>query len=153
MAYLTRPKAVFGILVAASVLGAAGPVTARPAAGESKKPKAPAGEYDAKFVRMEVPKKVQTDEVFKVVIVMRNTGARSWGPANDAHGLLRSVPPNNKTWGTDFIIQRQGTNCKPGQEFSYTSYLRAPHAPGEYSFQWRLTKRNGGAVFTSRLSM
>ncbi len=79
---------------------------------------------------------------------MRNTGTGSWGPRNDAHGLLRSLdPPNNKTWGTDFIIQRQGTNCEPGREFSYTSYLRAPHQRGKYTFQWRLTKRKGGAAF------
>ena len=145
------------VIVAVSFLGAAAGMTARMAAvaeagqattGESKKPGTSAPEYDTKFVRMEVPKKVKTDEVFKVVIVMRNTGTRSWGPANDAHGLLRSQdPPKNTTWGTDFIIQRQGTNCEPGQEFPYTSYLRAPHTPGEYSFQWRLTKRKGGAVF------
>ena len=143
------------VIVAVSILGAEAGMRARIAAaaeaekapaGERERPKAP--DYDAKFVRMEIPKKVTTDQVFKVVIVMKNTGTRSWGPDNAAHGLLRSQdPPNNTTWGTNFIIQRQGTNCKVGKEFSYTSYLRAPHAPGKYSFQWRLTKRKGGAVF------
>ena len=132
------------LTVAAVAIVAVSLLAAAAEAGEATT----APEYDAKFVRMEVPKKLKTDEVFKVVIVMRNTGTRSWGPANDAHGLLRSQDPTkNTTWGTNFIIQRQGTNCKVGKEFPYTSYLRAPHTPGEYSFQWRLTKRKGGAFF------
>ena len=157
MVLMAELRVVSAMLVAAGVLAAGTGMTARPAvAGEAgqaatggtQKPKEPAPEYDAKFVRMEIPRKVTTDQVFKVVIVMRNTGARSWGPDNDAHGLLRSQdPPNNTTWGTNFIIQRQGTNCKVGQEFAYTSYLRAPHAPGTYGFQWRLTQRKHGTFF------
>ncbi len=154
MVVMTRLRVVSSMLVAAGVLAggtgmAAGlAVAAEPATRGTEKPEEPASDYDAKFVRMEVPKKVATDQVFKVVIVMRNTGKRSWGPDNDAHGLLRSQdPPNNTTWGTNFIIQHQGTNCKVGEEFAYTSYLRAPNAPGEYSFHWRLTKRKGGTFF------
>ncbi|HUU22224.1 MAG TPA: hypothetical protein VM389_06775, partial [Phycisphaerae bacterium] len=109
-------------------------------AGEADKLDPVAG-YDAQCVKVVVPKEILTDEVFRAVIVMRNTGTQSWGPENDRHAYLRSQTPlDNNTWGCNFIIQGQGTNVPPGGEFTYASYLKAPGTPGEHVFQWRLAR-------------
>ena len=69
-------------------------------------------EYDAAFVKMIVPDKVASHEVFPVTIAVRNTGPRTWeGPSV----RLRSIsPPNNRTWGTDYVLITQGTAVKAG---------------------------------------
>ncbi|MGB2819994.1 MAG: NBR1-Ig-like domain-containing protein [Phycisphaerae bacterium] len=114
--------------VAALMIAAAG------LAGEAR-----AGtDYDAAFVRMDAPDRVTVHEVFTVKIAMRNTGTKPWGgwPIR-----LRSVNPrNNKTWGTDYILIAQGTRVAPGQEYTFTSRLRAPAKPGRAGFQWQLCK-------------
>ena len=125
--------------VTAMVLGAA---VAAPmaSAGEAAKPDPVAG-YDAKCAKVVVPKKLLTDQVFRAVIVMKNTGQQSWGPANDRHAYLRSQTPlDNNTWGCNFIIQGQGTNVPVGGEFTYASYLKAPPKAGKHVFQWRLAR-------------
>ncbi len=105
----------------------------------------PNAEYDAKFVKMEVPKTVVADQVFSVKITMKNTGTATWKEARDIlPSSLRAVSPdNNKTWGTDFIIQGQGTMVAPGKEFTYVANLRAPSEPGKHVFQWRLHSTPG----------
>lgn len=103
---------------------------------------------DAAFVRMsELPKKLLAGEVFEVSITMKNTGSQAWGPEIPKHSILLSQTPADKsTWGTSFIIQGQGKTCKPGEEFTYTSWLRAPLTPGEHVFQWGVALREGPAA-------
>ncbi len=137
--------AKLGWAAAAIVLGAgAGARQAGQAQGPGG---AEAPEYDAAFVKMsQLPEKLLTDQVFKAAITMKNTGSRSWGPEIKDHSVLRSqAPPDNTTWGTYFIIQGQGTACRPGEEFTYASSLRAPSTPGEYVFQWRVARMDRGA--------
>lgn len=65
-------------------------------------------EFDAKYVKMEVPKQVLTDQVFLAKITMKNTGSQTWKEANRSHACLRSQDPqDNMTWGTNYIIQGQ----------------------------------------------
>ena len=129
------------VAVAAAIVLCASAAVPTAAADADKAPGAAPGTYDAACVKVEVPKKVLTDEVFRAVIVMKNTGTQSWGPANEKHAYLRSQEPlDNLNWGCNFIIQGQGTNVQPGAEFTYASYLKAPATPGEYVFQWRLSK-------------
>jgi hypothetical protein len=102
-------------------------------------PEAPGPEWDARFVKMTVPKRLLTDQVFPVAITMKNTGSQTWREGRDIRPTtLRSQDPEgNTTWGTSYIIQGQGTSVAPGQEFTYRSNLKAPSRPGEYAFQWR----------------
>ncbi len=103
-------------------------------------------EYDARFVSMEAPKQVLTDQVFAVKITMKNTGSKAW--EGQAHAHLRSQdPPDNTTWGTHFILQGQGTSVAPGAEKVYQSQLKAPGTPGEFRFQWRLVQSQQGTLF------
>jgi len=120
-------------------------VRAQDAGGPAAPAKAPG--HDARLVKMtELPKKLLTGQVFRVAITMKNTGARSWGPEIPKHTVLRSqAPPDNTTWGTYFITQGQGTNCKPGGEFTYASWLRAPSTPGRYVFQWQVARMDRGS--------
>jgi hypothetical protein len=111
--------------------------------------------WDAKYVGMEVPKSVLTDEVFAARITVKNTGSAAWAgiPYSDhaqPHPVLYSQDPErNKVWGTDFAYLGQGLEVKPGREFAFASHFKAPSAPGEYSFQWRLARRtrDGKLIF------
>ena len=95
-------------------------------------------EYDAAFVTMIVPDKVASHEVFPVTISVRNTGTRTWeGPSI----RLRSIkPPNNRTWGTDYVLIAQDTAVKAGQEYTFRSHLKATADLGKVSFQWQVCK-------------
>jgi hypothetical protein len=106
-------------------------------------PKAAA--WDAKYVRMDVPTTVTANQVFAVKITMKNTGTETWKEARDIipSSLRSQSPDDNDTWGTNYIIQGQGTVIAPGQEFTYKSHLRAPGQPGKYVFQWRLHGKPG----------
>ena len=126
------------VVMAAGLLG----VTVQQARSEEAQP---APEWDAKFVAMQVPKRLVADQVFRARITMRNTGTQTWREGRDlVPTTLRSQDPDaNTTWGTNFIIQGQGTTVAPGQEFTYHSNLKAPSAPGEYVFRWRVSGKPG----------
>jgi len=105
-------------------------------------------EFDAKYVKMEIPKQVLTDQVFLAKITIKNTGSQAWKEASRSHTCLRSQDPqDNLTWGTNYIIQGQGTEVKPGEEFTFTSNLKAPSTPGEAGFKWRAAKATDGVFF------
>jgi hypothetical protein len=101
-------------------------------------------DYDSGFVDMVVPDRVLAHEVFPVTITMRNTGTQAWEgwPVR-----LRSVhPPNNRTWGTDYILIAQGTAVKAGETYAFRSYLKAPATAGKVNFQWQVC-RDGESWF------
>ena len=99
--------------------------------------------YDAKFVKIDVPKKVITEEVFLAKITMKNSGTQEWGPDNDKHAYLRSQEPaDNTTWGANFVPQGQGRTVPVGTEYTYSCWFKAPSKPGQYVFQWRLARGN-----------
>ena len=105
---------------------------------------AAAAAFDARYVRMEVPAKLLTDQVFLAKITMKNTGSQAWG---DGMKLRSQDPPDNTNWGTSFIIMGQGRSAKPGEEFTFTSYLKAPAAAGKFAFQWRVAKIKDNEMF------
>ena len=124
---MSRHRAQIALAVAAVIVAAA-------AAGQPKaRP-----DYDAAFVRMAVPRKVIACQVFAVTITMRNTGRKPWGgwPIR-----LRSVhPPNGLPWGTEYILIAQGKSVEPGQEYSFTSRLRAAGKARQVGFRWQVCK-------------
>ena len=130
------------ILLPAVLLGVllAGPLpAAEPSAATS---------WDARAVRVEVPERLLTDQVFLAKITMQNAGSIAW--QGDSQPVLHSQnPDDNHTWGTHFIYMRQGNSAKPGEEFTFVSYLKAPGTAGEHSFQWRLGRRtpDGKTIF------
>ena len=123
----------------APAAAATGPATATASATQA------IPELDAAFVSMKVPKTLKVGEVFRAEIVMRNTGSLAWKPIWRQQGtetvLLSQDPQDNKTWGTSYIIQGQGTEVAPGRDFKYVSGLQAPAKPGAYTFQWRVKAR------------
>ncbi len=103
---------------------------------------------DAGYVRMEIPAKVLTDQVFQAKIVMRNTGSRAWREDKGTHTRLRSqYPDDNMTWDTNYMIQGQGVNVEPGAECVFTSNLKAPEEPGTHVFRWRAALAAGDRAF------
>src|SRR5574340_1819329 len=107
-------------------------------AGLMGSPSPPKPGYDAAFVRMSAPESVRTHEAFPVTITVRNTGAQTWEGA--AIRLRSTDSANRSAWGTDYILIAQGTTVKPGEEYAFRSYLKAPAAAGKVSFQWQLRK-------------
>jgi hypothetical protein len=54
---------------------------------------------------------------------------------------LRSINPKTNTiWGADYILIAQGTLVRPGTEYTFRSFLRAPALPGQQSFQWQVSR-------------
>ncbi|MHC4716044.1 MAG: hypothetical protein ACYS5V_03685 [Planctomycetota bacterium] len=139
------------LLVIAAIIPAAATLEPVAAGTEGQTRAAPAATspraLDAAFVKMsELPRKLLAGELFQVSITMKNIGSQAWGPEIPKHTVLRSrAPADNTTWGTHFIIQGQGTACKPGDEFTYRSWLRAPEVPGEYVFQWSVVRMDRGS--------
>ena len=126
---MTRYGLLAGLVLAAAIGAEARADAAAPQA---------APDYDAAFVDVEAPEKVTAHAVFRVAITMRNTGARPWGswPLR-----LRAVsPPNNTRWGTNYILVAQGRSVKSGQEYTFSSRLKAPARAGKAVFQWQLCK-------------
>ena len=78
---------------------------------------------DARHVKTEAPSKVVTDQVFKASVTMKNTGGRPWG---DGIKLRSNDPVDNMNWGTTFIYLGQGRGCKPGEQITFSSWLKAP---------------------------
>ena len=99
---------------------------------------APKSDYDAAFVGMKVPDKVITDQVFPAAVTMRNTGTKAWWC--EAVRLRSVNPQDNLNWGTSFILIRQGFSVKPGTEYVFSSYLKAPGKAGKVTFQWQVNK-------------
>lgn len=94
---------------------------------------------DAQLVSCLVPNSLVTDEVFQAEITLKNTGTKTWGQneGQTAMTLVSKGPDFNTIWGTYFIIMGQGNMVKPGETFTFTSYLKAPNTPGRYDFSWR----------------
>jgi len=103
-------------------------------------------DLDAAFVKMTVPDKLVTDQVFHARITMKNTGTKNWAEREGFVRLYAVAPDHNSTWGTSGIILGQGRKIAPGATHTFDSWLRAPSKPGEYVFQWRVGKHVGGKL-------
>ena len=86
-----------------------------------------------------LPDRLLTDELFKVEITMQNNGTTTWGNAVEKTKVTMVSKNNNfnMNWGTYFISIGQGNNVAPGASFTFWSWLKAPHEPGDYVFSWQ----------------
>ncbi|MHC4179290.1 MAG: hypothetical protein ACYSWU_17390, partial [Planctomycetota bacterium] len=53
----------------------------------------------------------------------------------------------NRNWGANFIYLGQGRGCRPGEQITLRSFLKAPSTPGKYVFQWRMARNSDDAMF------
>jgi len=87
------------------------------------------------------PFSVAADHAFVVDIVMKNTGAFTWGgdrsTGQHAATLMTREPDHNTVFGTFMIAGGGGT--KTGEQGTYHSGLRAPAQPGDYTMKWQLS--------------
>ena len=112
---------------------------------QAAQPDAAATEWDATHVGTDVPATVVADQVFVAKVTMKNTGTRAW---SDALKLRSQEPLDNTVWGTSFIYLGQGRSCKPGEEITFSSNLKAPGRPGKYGFRWRMARNQDGSMFS-----
>jgi len=102
---------------------------------------------DSEFVDQEIPlEPVEPDSTFDVSITMENTGCVTWSAAG-GHMLGSQNPQDNGRWGTQRIYMGTGHTVEPGQTYTFTATLTAPHVPGLYDFQWRMTEGAGYGWF------
>ena len=90
----------------------------------------------------DAPVQLVTDQVFRLAIVVKNTGSATWGQVYDAGQrgatFMSRGPDYNETFGTFFLSPNQGSLVSPDATFTYDVSLRAPAAPGEYTMIWQL---------------
>lgn len=99
---------------------------------------------DARHVKTVAPSRLVTDQVFEASVTMKNTGSRPWG---DGMKLRSYGPLDNMNWGTPLIYLGQGRGCEPGEQITFSSYLKAPSRPGKYVFQWRTARNEDDVTF------
>ncbi|MES2161416.1 MAG: NBR1-Ig-like domain-containing protein [Pseudomonadota bacterium] len=91
----------------------------------------------AQFVSQTVPATMVAGQAYTVTVVMKNSGASTWIASNQFR-LGSQSPFDNTVFG----IQRVElpSSVAPGAQASFSLSLKAPAAPGNYVFQWRMVE-------------
>ncbi|MCL2060509.1 MAG: hypothetical protein FWH01_15905 [Oscillospiraceae bacterium] len=96
---------------------------------------------DAPYEIGSAPVSLETDEVFTMSIVMKNTGTETWGQyLNDGErgsSFLSRNPDYNDTFGAFCLSAGQGQHTLPGENFTFNVSLRAPAETGDYTMIWQ----------------
>jgi glucose/arabinose dehydrogenase len=106
-----------------------------------------AASRNAAFVSQSVPTAMTAGQSYNVSVTMRNTGGTTW-TANALYRLGAINPYDNFTWGGNRVGLAAGDVIAPNQTKTFTFTVRAPTAPGNYNFQWRMVQ-DGVAWFGS----
>src|SRR5262249_43459518 len=96
----------------------------------------------AAFVSPSVPPAMTAGQSYDVSVTMRNTGGTTW-TANALYRLGAINPYDNTTWGGNRVGLAAGDAIAPNQTKTFTFTVRAPIAPGNYNFQWRMGTSTG----------
>jgi hypothetical protein len=90
----------------------------------------------------DAPVALVAGEVFAFSVTLKNTGTAVWGQfireGERGATLLSRNPDYNEDFGVFLISPGQGSRVQPGATFTYSTRLRAPSAPGEYTMTWQL---------------
>ncbi|MDP9352113.1 MAG: NBR1-Ig-like domain-containing protein, partial [Chloroflexota bacterium] len=91
---------------------------------------------DAAFVSQNVPATMVAGRKYKVSVMMRNSGTKTWTPAGQYHALGSQSPQDNQLWGLNRF--KVPTSVPPGGEITFAFEVTAPSTPGTYDLQWRM---------------
>ena len=92
----------------------------------------------ATFVSQTPPPAVMTPgQTFRVEVRMRNSGRSTWTSAA-GFKLGAQDPADNANWRLGRLAVPN--TVAPGQEGVFAFDIRAPQAPGEYRFKWRMVR-------------
>lgn len=94
---------------------------------------------DAHYVSQDLPIALQPDRTYTFHITMQNTGARTWVAGGPTPVRLGSQDPQDNTlWGTHRAALP--ADVAPGAFVTIPVTITAPHAPGTYTFRWRMVQ-------------
>jgi hypothetical protein len=94
----------------------------------------------ARFVSQSVPAAMTAGGTYAVSVTMRNSGTTVWTRAYQ-HKLGTQNPQDNGLWtGGTRVYLGPEESVAPGQEKTFSFGVKAPSAPGSYSFQWRMVQ-------------
>jgi hypothetical protein len=96
---------------------------------------------DARFVVQNVPATMVACQLYSVSVTMRNAGATTWSDAG-GYQLVAQRPQGNCGWGVSGVPLPSSTSVLPNGQVEFKFYVIAPTMPGNYTFEWRMT-RNG----------
>ena len=91
---------------------------------------------NASMVTQAVPSSMVVGALYNVSISMRNTGTTTWYGAT-GHRLASVTPLMNTTWGLS-RVELPTSQTGPGNTATFNFQVRAPSAPGTYTFQWQM---------------
>ncbi|MFN7131105.1 MAG: NBR1-Ig-like domain-containing protein [Myxococcales bacterium] len=99
-------------------------------------PSAPANA--SSFVSQTVPTTVAPGESFVAKLTFKNTGTATWTSSGGY-----AIHAADSTWGGNRVsLTGSTTSVRPGAEYTFGFYAKAPTTPGTYRFQWQMG-RNG----------
>lgn len=103
----------------------------------------PGVERAARFVSQTVPARMPPGATYRVQLRFANTGWRTWR-AVDGVRLGVQMPMDNLNWGVQRAVLE--ADVPSGETATFDFNVRAPSAPGVYSFSWRMLQE-GVAIF------
>ncbi len=113
------------------------------AAGQSLKPASvaslPAPNNNAELVQFDAPDTIQTGQVFRVVVTLRNTGADTWTAGDDSPHWLGSLSPDDSQFWRDHTrVELPRAAIASGETVAFSFDCNAPDVAGIYPFAWRM---------------
>jgi hypothetical protein len=103
----------------------------------------PGVERAAGFVSQTVPARMTPGATYRVQLRFANTGWRTWRAADGVRPGVQ-MPMDNLNWGGQRAVL--AADVPSGETATFDFNVRAPSAPGVYSFSWRMLQE-GVAIF------
>lgn len=91
---------------------------------------------NSEFVYQDVPRKMSANRDYDVVLQFKNTGKTSW--TKTQYVLAPTDNSDDLTWTINRVELPDNSLVKPGDFQTFRFTVRAPVAPGQYSFRWQL---------------
>ncbi|HYP27184.1 MAG TPA: NBR1-Ig-like domain-containing protein [Blastocatellia bacterium] len=98
------------------------------------------GTDDASFVSQSVPTSMNSGDVVRVSVRMRNSGTNTWTAGT--YKLGSQNPGDNMNWGMNRVSLP--SSVAPGGSAIFTFDVTAPSSGGPFNFQWRMFKEGMG---------
>jgi hypothetical protein len=89
---------------------------------------------DSAFVVQNVPLTMAPGSKHRVVVEMRNIGAKTWMPGK--HRLGSEAPKDNLLWGPSRV--ELSAPVPPGGSVAFAFDVTAPLAQGQHAFRWKM---------------
>lgn len=97
-------------------------------------------DYDSEFIAQSIDQVMMANENYEVSVIYKNTGNTTWTVRNVL--LMSRNPPHNLTWLVNQIDFSEKEKTQPGAFKTFKFVIRAPSQPGNYDFQWKMSRNN-----------